>query len=232
MTQMAKFLSKMPYLKHLKIKGGGNMDLVDGLKWQSVVSHLTTFNFDLRISSPIDNDLLDTFRSTFWLVEKRWFIIYDKQESHIFTAPLFASRKMNYPLSTISYYSTASNIEQIVTEHVEKLFIHNSAVSPTYYYKWVKSLQLQCTNVFSSFQTLPLIVNLNIVEPLSIKNTSLSLSTTIIDQLHNFMPFLRCLTIDDTHPLLDFDHPKPIFRQIRTLKLTYKHDDRQMTANP
>jgi hypothetical protein len=158
MAQMEQFLSKMPHLKHLTIKGKGNMDLVDGLKWQPVVFHLTTFNFDFKIASQIDNDLLETFRSAFWLVEKRWFIVYDKQQSHIFTAPLFASRKINYPLSTISYHSSASNIEQIATEHVEKLSIQNSTVSPTHCYQRVKSLRLHCTNVSSSFETLPLIV--------------------------------------------------------------------------
>jgi hypothetical protein len=51
MAQMEQFLSKTPHLKHLKIKGQGNTDLVDGRKWQPLVSHLTTFNIDFNILS-------------------------------------------------------------------------------------------------------------------------------------------------------------------------------------
>jgi len=221
MAQMEQFLSKMPHLKHLKIKGKGNMDLVDGLKWQPVVSHLTTFNFDFNILSQIDNDHLDTFRSAFWLVEKRWFIIFDKQQSHLFTAPLFASRKVNFPLSTMSYYSPVSNIEQIITGHVENLIIQDSTIPSTCCYQRVKSLRLDCTNV-SLFETLPLIVNLTTVEHLFIENTTVSLSN-MIDHFSMLMPHLQCLTIDDAHSILRSD-PKPVFKQIRTLELTYKND--------
>jgi hypothetical protein len=127
MAQMEQFLSKISHLKHLKIKDNWNRDLVDGLTWQSVVSHLTTFNFDFNIfSTQIDNDFLDTFRSPFWLVEKRWFIVFGKQQSHLSIAPLFAARKIFFPLSPMFYYLSASNSEQIVAEHIEKLSIQNS----------------------------------------------------------------------------------------------------------
>jgi hypothetical protein len=129
MAQMGQFLSKMPHLKHLKIKGKGNIDLVGGLKWRPLVSHLATFNFDFNIfSTQIDNDLRDTFRSPSWLVEKRWFIVFDRSQSHLFIAHLFASRKIIFPLSPMSYYLSASNSEQIVAEHVENLSIQDSTV--------------------------------------------------------------------------------------------------------
>jgi hypothetical protein len=220
MAQIEQLLSKMTHLKHLKIKGTGNTDLVDGLKWQPLVSHLTTFTFDFNISSQINSNRLDTFRSAFWLVEKRWVIVFDKQRSHLFTAPLFASQNIDFPLCTMFYHSSASNIEQVINEYIKVLSIQDSTASPTQCYQRVKSLQLYCSNI--SFATLQLIVNLTTVEHLLIGNTILSLSN-MVDHWAMLMPCLHRLTIDDADLLLYFN-PKPIFKQIRTLKLTYTNN--------
>jgi len=140
----------------------------------------------------------------------------------LFTAPLFASRNIDFPLSNTFYHSYASDIEHIIAERIENLSIQDSTISPKYCYQQVKSLRLYCSDI--SFRTLPLIVNLTTVEHLWIANTILSLPI-VIDYLPILMPRLHRLTIDDTDMIL-YCKPKPIFKQIRTLKLTSNNNRR------
>ncbi len=43
MVLIEEFLYKMPPLKHLELEMRGNKDLIDGQRWESLISHLINF---------------------------------------------------------------------------------------------------------------------------------------------------------------------------------------------
>ena len=92
---MKYFLNQLSNLRHLELQIIGNLlDLCDGHQWATIAEHYRTFDFNFttentKIACP--DLLLDTFRSSFWLELKSWFIAYDDYPSRIFTVPRFAS---------------------------------------------------------------------------------------------------------------------------------------------
>jgi len=63
---------------------GNLLDLCDGHQWATIAEHYRTFDFNFttentKIACP--DLLLDTFRSSFWLELKSWFVAYDDYPS-------------------------------------------------------------------------------------------------------------------------------------------------------
>jgi hypothetical protein len=149
MVLIEEFLYKMPRLKHLELESRGNNDLIDGQRWESLISHLITFNFHFYLpSSIIDTNILNSFRSPFWLEQKRWFVAFDDQQSAIFTVPRFAPSNIIYsqhyqPLQCTSY-------ELCLDQHVNCLILQ-FLDPPVYRFTNVTSLVLETEeNVFKS----------------------------------------------------------------------------------
>jgi hypothetical protein len=104
MIQIEQFLSKMPNLLHFELDTQGYMDLIDGQRWESLVSNLIVFNFRFHLlclsSNCSEENILDSFRSLFWLEQKHWFVAYDGPYSRqIFTVPRFAPKILICPNS-------------------------------------------------------------------------------------------------------------------------------------
>jgi hypothetical protein len=76
MSQMECFLSNFPYLKYVKLALKGDNDLGDGNRWQILSSSLTTFSFKFHVELTSVDETLQSFRTLFWLEEKRWFVDY------------------------------------------------------------------------------------------------------------------------------------------------------------
>lgn len=89
MNNMERLLSKLVHLKSLELHGRGGDDLVSGQRWQSIIHHLQTFNFMISLSSDVDVNHLDSFRSPFWLITKKWYVAYNTSD-FLFTVPYFA----------------------------------------------------------------------------------------------------------------------------------------------
>ncbi|CAF4043322.1 unnamed protein product, partial [Rotaria sp. Silwood2] len=73
-------------------------DIISGYQWKYLVSHLQTFDFRFYLSHKSDEKILDSFRSSFWLEQKQWFVAYDDCQSLpcLFTVPRFAPKSISY----------------------------------------------------------------------------------------------------------------------------------------
>ncbi|CAF5069981.1 unnamed protein product, partial [Rotaria sp. Silwood1] len=71
MYQMEQFLPHLPHLKHFVFQAYATAEICDGYRWQLLTSSLITFNFKFHASLVLSEQTLDSFRSTFWLEEKR-----------------------------------------------------------------------------------------------------------------------------------------------------------------
>ncbi|CAF1114779.1 unnamed protein product [Rotaria sordida] len=135
MSRMSQFLSKMPCLMHFELRiddpmdivGGKQWemwfqhsnvdiedakDMVDGHQWKYLVSHLQTFDFHFYLSDRSDEKILDSFRSSFWLKQKQWFVAYDDHQSlpRLFTVPRFAPKNIIYSSEYRTPLCTSSDL--------------------------------------------------------------------------------------------------------------------------
>ncbi|UJR17167.1 hypothetical protein I4U23_004063 [Adineta vaga] len=111
MRQMKELLSKTPNLKHFQLNTEGSDDLVDGQQWEPIVLNLSVFDFRIRFFNSFhhisEETILQSFRSIFWLEQKRWFVAYDDSDTReIFTIPRFLSTIVKYPYTNWPLDST------------------------------------------------------------------------------------------------------------------------------
>ncbi|CAF4160077.1 unnamed protein product, partial [Adineta steineri] len=71
MNEMESFLLNLPYLKHLKLELEGDNDLANGHRWQMLTGDFITFAFKFHVEVGSVNETLQSFRTLFWLEEKR-----------------------------------------------------------------------------------------------------------------------------------------------------------------
>ncbi|CAF4839207.1 unnamed protein product [Rotaria sp. Silwood1] len=83
-TQMANILLSFPQLAHLiVIADGSNSDMADGFAWARLLQEIKHFEcklqFDWDLFTEQPNNL-NSFRTKFWLEEKKWFLTYYENE--------------------------------------------------------------------------------------------------------------------------------------------------------
>ncbi len=88
MDQMEQFLSNLPYLKYLELIANCPNDFIDGQRWEILTKCLKRFNFKFYLPFDVQSDDLNSFRTSYWLEEKCWFVAGDK--SCLFSIPHFA----------------------------------------------------------------------------------------------------------------------------------------------
>ncbi|CAF3470122.1 unnamed protein product [Rotaria sp. Silwood1] len=87
-------------------------DIISGHQWKYLVPHLQTFDFRFCLLNRSDEKILDSFRSTFWLEQKQWFVAYDDYQSPpcLFTVPRFAPKNIIYSSDYNTPWCTSSNL--------------------------------------------------------------------------------------------------------------------------
>ena len=220
-------LAHLHQLTHLTIGGNGRSDLIDGHQWENYLSktQIQKFNFQFEICDDyfdIHQDhsiLLQSFRSSFWLKEKQWYVklCCDDRLGKIFfhTIPRFRSEYSKlYPSIDIPSFTTApANVEQKLlrrnqTELLE-ILVDQCIKPPTKRFSYVQSLILNGAKLIS-LDFLQSIVNLNEIEELDLQDMKF-VSRREIERLIRHLPRLSLLTMK-YDPLFI---PPP---QIRTLQ--------------
>jgi hypothetical protein len=119
MDDMERLMSNLPTLKHLELYANGNDDLVDGHRWQTAAQRLITFNFTFSLSINLVDLDLDSYRTSFWLNEKHWFVACSYRS--LFSVPHFATTTTNEQFQ-LPVLSTAPD-SSIFYEHITKLSV-------------------------------------------------------------------------------------------------------------
>ncbi|CAF1215473.1 unnamed protein product [Rotaria sordida] len=161
-TEIKNILHAMPCVKYLELDILCEIGLVDGHQWESIAINLIRFDFRFRVVRWSACDItktnhLNSFRTPFWLEQKRWFVAHDNcKPLTIFTIPRFMPKDLEWPSN--------NTIEDCTTD----IFKPNN---------YVEHLNLfptkQSTQVENNFDLQPLIkdkprlYSLNICNPLS-----------------------------------------------------------------
>ncbi|UJR34709.1 hypothetical protein I4U23_027486 [Adineta vaga] len=218
MDETEDFLVQFPNLKYLSLQMCGQNDLADGDRWKQLTKFLMSFKFfftiDLCCSSMIES--LNTFRSSFWLEEKHWFVAY--QRGCMFSIPQIAPIHNDIPYR-LPIHSTSSNITSIFN-HINHIFVDAIPANNSIYFAYIKILVLRCS---ISVDILSSIIDLNQIEHLIIWS---------IDDLLKFIPLnsimsrLNKLTIAHNiriHTIKLIGTYQ--FKQIRYLKINLENEN-------
>lgn len=216
MDKMENLLSQFPHLQRFHLIAWGDDDLVDGYRWQALTNSLSTFNFVICVSLGNVDSAFDSFCTSFWLEEKRWFVA--QEDGSIFSIPYYASEDIDIT-QTLRTRSTAPT-STFLYDYVNKIIIKEEEIKQNHYFINVQTLELECTILLETLESamnlhkikhlivsslndlllfLPLQGKMRRLKELSVKNT---ITSTMIKQIrsHRFDQILKLeISISDEH---------------------------------
>ena len=209
MNQMKQLLLNLPQLKHFEVSAMGSLDLIDGEVWEKIADQLLTFHFSFLVKIDWIEQVLDSFRTPFWIDKKKWFVACTWER--LFSVPYFLNTYTDIS-SRSPLYSTVSD-ENVFFDHVNHFILNDSSQTRQYYFRHVKILELQS---LSRFENLSIVIDPSQVEHLIISS---SIDHATILSLVNLIHRLRKLSIN-THLINFLEQSKNMrFQQIRILEI-------------
>jgi hypothetical protein len=185
MNDVEQMISNLPRLKHLELVGNFNKDVVDGQRWEMIVKSLVTFKFQFYLSVELESHDLDSFRTSFWLEEKRWFVAYTYDR--LFSVPYFAVTKADNSFHLPRYSTVPDNT--IFYEHIDKLELIETPDNIEHHFTHVQTLTVDSSIPWSIIGK---IVNLSRVQHLIFCSSA---KIFPIKFLINEMPSLRQISV-------------------------------------
>ncbi|CAF3753462.1 unnamed protein product [Rotaria sp. Silwood1] len=159
-TEMATLLSSFPRLTYLTVIADNvNNDMADGFAWARSLQYIKHFEFKLKFSydafePPLN---LDSFRTKFWLEEKKWFVTYDRRLNADNSSMLYSnsSSLIIYPpheiIGTLVSESTA--LEPTSFSHVHRLIINDQYLKYPFLHRYTNIKELYLSQATTTFST-------------------------------------------------------------------------------
>ncbi|CAF4832592.1 unnamed protein product [Rotaria sp. Silwood1] len=216
MNFMEQFLPKLFQLKHFEFQVDNGDDFDNGQRWEKLTKSLITFNFKFKIRYLFES--LNSFRTSFWLEEKHWFVVYNNED--LYTIPRFAP--IEFYINNVSFIMSNLSNHSIFCERITKLIVSTEIFNENFYFPNVKILKMNC---LISIERLSNIINLNKIKHLILSSQySISMFLFILP----VMPFLDELTITGyLVPVLIKELQNNIIKQIRSLNLRFCYFEKE-----
>lgn len=216
-SEMKCLLNRVHALTYLTINANGKQ-WFDGRFWEeSLPKNLRKFSFNFCTQSIHVNEdfIFETFRTDFWLVKKRWFILLDYQMNptmiHLYSLP-YCDRQFYYRptinsdrtvRSTIgldrNYLKNVKDLTVDLSVLMKEVELNNNNNSSTHYFPNVSNLILSDIDCPSSieplFDFLRSILDLNRITQLKLGHFY---HPTLISMLHKHMSNLSSLRLTQT----------------------------------
>ncbi|CAF3282189.1 unnamed protein product, partial [Rotaria sp. Silwood2] len=138
MDEIEKFLNNFSHLKHLELHTKCYADVVNGHRWKIVAKDLITLKFIFNIEVDSIEEILDTFRTSFWLNDKQWFVAYDN--NHLFTIPCSMYKHVNEFFQPPKYTNILENT--IFYDHVRKLTLNFHLIKTSHRFINITTLEI------------------------------------------------------------------------------------------
>lgn len=210
MDIIERLLLNLPCLKHFELHvERARSDLADGQRWENLTNSLITFNFDFSIELVEIEEILATFRTSYWL-DKCWFVAHERYR--LFSVPHFAQTSCNDRFHP-PIHSTALD-DSIYLNNITDLEISQTSVNITHRFPQVHTLRL---NSVVKIENLAAVIDIDRVE-------HLILCLPIFQSLSNAFYLLH---LSRLCKLSIMSNPFPLvqqlkgahFEQIRTLEM-------------
>lgn len=213
MDQMEQFLPNLHNLKHLTIESMGSNDLTDGYRWKRLNMNYITFNIKITVKIINIQQMLNSFRTSFWLQVKHWYMAYDHES--LFSISKFAPKYVLHSYNP--RYFTAPNKNFLYNNIIQlNISTHDELAMQKSYgnFNNVQILKFQHRNL----RYLELFLfGTNRTQYI---NSNLSDSIWLLSTYLHEMSHCSTLIIDtDMIPYLIDKLSKKQFKQIRTLKI-------------
>ncbi|CAF4151617.1 unnamed protein product [Adineta steineri] len=202
----SKEILNIPNLHYLNIKISGYY-YIDGRQWEDLIRdylpklrtfHLSIKNYSYIVQSMTEeqiDELMNSFRTSFWIDERRWFVRCMSNEDCISFETVSNAFHYTDKKPPIVFKSTDSqdNIERLYTtmRTISDVTLFNQPISSKIYFPKLHSLSVKCP---INDQYWSMISNLHDVSSLSLDFTT-DFSQSKLQALLNRMPYLRTLTI-------------------------------------
>ncbi|CAF1097872.1 unnamed protein product [Rotaria sordida] len=187
-------LIKLSQLIDFTCQANGSWDLIDGKQWEKFILKTQIIRFNFKFECDLIEEIssiLESFRSSFWLKERHWYVGCYQDESKtstiIYSIPRFRIRTLKYPSTVYPHMTTApSNIEQkfFYSNRIDFFSCDmNKLIAPiNYRFNQVISLTLSGSSLLS-LNILSSIVDLQQIQHLDVADIHLLLS----DELENLI---------------------------------------------
>ncbi|UJR19825.1 hypothetical protein I4U23_022958 [Adineta vaga] len=143
MNEMEYFLPQLPYLKHVKLDLKGSEDLCNGYRWQKLTSDYTTFLFRFHITLMSVNEKLRSFRTSFWLEEKRLFVNYKSR--CLYAEPHTRNNVLN-GYSQVSHskaqHNSVDQRKEMTHLHVDSIFDLLECIPLEYKFPYIRECEM------------------------------------------------------------------------------------------
>ncbi|CAF1607490.1 unnamed protein product [Adineta ricciae] len=221
---IGQFLANFTNLMHFELKdvfGFADGSLIDGFRWQSIAQSFSTFSFKFKMKETLTERNLDSFRTRFWIEEKRWFVACHEQ--CLFAVPLSDFGLPYIRLTCMnSIHSTVPN--NAILYQPRQLILPWRIPNTQFRFTSMRNLALVW---FGSIQTLSSIIDLSQVQHLTIRPDCFSLSKDI----PSYMPKLHTLYFDGHEVDRDMPDQSDLsglqLKQIHTLQFCIAKDSKK-----
>ena len=207
---------------NLEVETRSDLDLCDGCEWENFLvnnlSRLKIFNFKFQLKSTIIlnisgiQNVLKSFSSYFWLVEKQWFVAIEWGQRLIYSVPRFSCESAD-PNFRPPIHCTTLNCK-IFYDHINALAVWGQTNRR---FTNVKELWLVDNPLTMNIEAM---VDVNRIERLICVSSKADLS---IDTLINLISKMKNLAyiqfFDIPLSFVAKNKPSPIMRQIRSVEL-------------
>jgi hypothetical protein len=186
MNEIEQLLLNLPRLKYFEVSAKGSIDLTDGQAWERLTHQLITFDFSFSVEIDWIETILDSFRTPFWIHDKKWFVActWERLFSVTHFSQISADTSFRLPL-----YSTIPD-ETVFFDKISNFILNDSQKIHHGYFRNVKTLEIQSLSLFEDLSTF---IDLNHVENLIISSP---INHSMISSLMKSMPVTRQFSIN------------------------------------
>ncbi|CAM4847902.1 unnamed protein product, partial [Rotaria magnacalcarata] len=138
LREMNQLMLNLPDLQHFELVTKGLLDMTDGQSWEKMTRSLLTFNFNISAYMDWIEDIIQSFRTSFWLEEKQWFVActWDSLYSVPYFSDICANTYFRPPL-----YSSVTD-EALFCDHINHFILNESPKQTRYYFRHIKKLEI------------------------------------------------------------------------------------------
>jgi hypothetical protein len=222
--EIKNLLSSMTHLTHFTLHvNETESDLINGHRWIPLLTRIIVFRFMFGISDK-DNVDLDTFRTQFWVEEKKWYVTYDQwidtSVSFLYTNPCCTEYRYPLPRMKKTLITESTGLEPMTFPYTQYLIFGYDLPMPKEHlrrFTHIHTLIVE-NNLDLSFEYIISCIDLsNITIFLEGNPEKEQLNLEFVRILHS-LPHLRsiCLNISTVNLLFDRHWPKIINLNMKT----------------
>ncbi|CAF0935104.1 unnamed protein product [Rotaria sordida] len=215
MFEIRHLLSSMTCLTYLSLDiDNVDNDMINGNVWIPLLTRIIAFQFIFKISNEMNIDL-NTFRTQFWLEEKKWYVTFDQWTdtscSFLYTNPCFNG--YYYPLLFVkkTLITESTGLEPTTYPHTKYLFFDiQSPMSQAHLRRFTHAHTLIVESDFDiSFKNIITCIDLSrITSFVQGKLETKQSNNEFVRILHN-LPHLRSLCLHTSTLILFFNRHWP-----------------------